>query len=471
MCVVSRRRGRYARSVSRLTFDDDLFLRMECVMNVPVVNQIVWRFDAESLSDGADEAVLLEALSSMWRSLAAGPLNRRVERARVPGARDRWIRSSECLPLDIADAPIPASRLGEWMQEKAATPLHPLDGPVWQLAYTSVDDGGSAVSLVASHVIGDGGALTSAAIAAMSGRDEPDDFVSAWDRPRVPDLLDAAAQLGAAATGTTRALAKGVRGALAGTGGSPAPDTAPLSIAPAVGRPEETSDGAFAPSTVVVDCPTDEWIAAAGAAGGSANSLLVAVALGILTSSGRVDESDTVKVALPVSTRVHGDVRANATSGVSISVEGGGRYRTDLSAIRRESKAAFTALADPSTPTAFELTKPLVQMLPDVVVAQVSKSATAPLCLCSNLGDRGERARSLGGVQARSVAMRSITQNTTAELLRRTRGGVSVWWNTSGETATLCVTGLDPDAFPTADRLQQLVADEYHRWRLTPTVW
>ena len=68
--------------VERLTYDDDLFLRMECVLGVPVVNQIVWRFDS---------AVPLDALESMWQLLATGPLDRSVRRSAVPGARDGWI--------------------------------------------------------------------------------------------------------------------------------------------------------------------------------------------------------------------------------------------------------------------------------------------------------------------------------------------------------------------------------------------
>ncbi|MET0798281.1 MAG: hypothetical protein ABWY21_12890, partial [Rhodococcus sp. (in: high G+C Gram-positive bacteria)] len=64
--------------MERLTYDDDLFLRMECVLGVPVVNQIVWRFDS---------AVPLDALESMWQLLATGPLDRSVRRSAVPGAR------------------------------------------------------------------------------------------------------------------------------------------------------------------------------------------------------------------------------------------------------------------------------------------------------------------------------------------------------------------------------------------------
>lgn len=429
---------------------------MECVLDVPVVNQIVWRFDGP---------VPQSALDAMWHNLDAGPINRTVQRVHVPGARDKWVRATApSLPLHTDSATVPASDLTGWMQERAAVRLDPLNGPVWQLATASLGDGGSIVSLVASHVVGDGGALTSAAIAALQGPGEPDDFRTAWDHVGERDVRDALGQLAAATSGAATALVRTVRGARGGGKAASGPTTSVVSVVDA------SVTGPFVPSTVVVDCDASQWADTARRAGGSANSLLVAIALGVLTASGRVDESDAVRVSLPVSTRVPGDVRANATSGVSIHVDGGAGWRTDLGPIRRDSKTAFTTLSD-ATRSTFDLTKPLMQMLPDKIVEKAAASGTAPLCLCSNLGPRGSMLCVVGDVAARSVAMRSITQNTTAELLRRTKGGVSVWWNTSGERATLCVTGLDPDRFPTRSRLRELVDAECRRWELTPEFW
>ncbi|WP_072807490.1 hypothetical protein [Rhodococcoides yunnanense] len=448
--------------MNRLTYDDDLFLRMECVLDVPVVNQIVWRFD---------DAVSEQSLDAMWRHLDAGPINRTVSRVRTPGARDRWVRCTRSFPLHVSDELLPAGEIGTWMQDRAAVAVDPITGPVWQLATARVEGGGSVVSLVASHVVGDGGALTSAAIAALRGPDEPEDFRTAWDRDEPHDLRDALGQIGTAAAGSARAIGRAVSSSLSRSApGRSAPELDTMNSTPPPAM-KQTVRGPFVPSTVVVDFDTAHWAAVARSVGGSANSLLVALALGILTASGRVDESETIKVSLPVSTRVPGDTRANATSGVSIRVAGGGSFRSDLGPIRRDSKSAFTTLADTEHATSFELTKPLMQMLPDAIVEKAAASATAPLCLCSNLGDRGAQLRQIDQLSARSVAMRSITQKTTAELLRRTRGGVSVWWNTSGERSTLCVTGLDPDCFPTSEHLRGLIESESRRWELTPNFW
>lgn len=459
--------------MERLTYDDDLFLRMECVLGVPVVNQIVWRFD---------RAVAPDALRSMWRMLAAGPIDRSVRRARVPGARDSWTAARRAADPVVIGSPIARGAVDRWIEDEAAVTLDPIGGPAWRLSATSVDDGGTVVSLVGSHVVGDGGALTSAAAAALAGHAVPDDFArvglddgsASATAISLADLSDGLGRFGAALSGAARALGRTAAEAVrARTTASAAPstvvpdgsgaDSSRVIVAPA--------EGAWTPSTVVVDCLSSEWSAAAASKGGSSNSLLVAVVLGILTGSGRVSTEDRVRVALPVSTRTAGDRRANATSGVSIHVDPGAGYLDDLGAIRAASKEAFRTQADHSVTTTFELLKPLMQLLPDAIVAKLAASGSAPLCLCSNLGARGVALRAIGGVDATAVAMRSITQNTDVALLRRTGGGVSAWWNESGERATLCVTGLDPDSFPSKEHLRGLVEAEFDRWGLTPEFW
>jgi hypothetical protein len=459
--------------VERLTYDDDLFLRMECVLGVPVVNQIVWRFD---------RAVAPDALRSMWRMLAAGPIDRSVRRARVPGARDSWTAARRSADPVVIGSPIARAAVDRWIEDEAAVTLDPIGGPAWRLSATSVDDGGTVVSLVGSHVVGDGGALTSAAAAALAGHAVPDDFArvglddgsaSATAISRA-DLSDGLGRFGAALSGAARALGRTAAEAIrARTTASAAPSTV-VPDGSGADRPRvivAPAEGAWTPSTVVVDCLSSEWSAAAASKGGSSNSLLVAVVLGILTGSGRVSTEDRVRVALPVSTRTAGDRRANATSGVSIHVDPGAGYLDDLGAIRAASKHAFRTQADHSVTTTFELLKPLMQLLPDAIVAKLAASGSAPLCLCSNLGARGVALRNIGGVDATAVAMRSITQNTDVALLRRTGGGVSAWWNESGERATLCVTGLDPDSFPSKEHLRGLVEAEFDRWGLTPEFW
>jgi hypothetical protein len=46
--------------------------------------------------------------------------------------------------------------------------------------------------------------------------------------------------------------------------------------------------------------------------------------------------------------------------------------------------------------------------------------------------------------------MRSVTQDVTPAMMRRTRGGVSTWWSRHGSTATLSVLAWTPIASATS---------------------
>ena len=129
----------------RLTFDDTLFETMRRVLDMPVVSQTVWRFPAP---------LERRALERFHLSLRHGPLARRLVRARVPGARDHWVRANLVSPL-LLDRPV--DDLTGWIAARAATALSPVDGPTWALAYAPLRDGGSVLSFVTSHVVADGG--------------------------------------------------------------------------------------------------------------------------------------------------------------------------------------------------------------------------------------------------------------------------------------------------------------------------
>jgi hypothetical protein len=169
------------------------------------------------------------------------------------------------------------------------------------------------------------------------------------------------------------------------------------------------------------------------------------------------------------------DLRSNATSGVSIDVDtsvvdGTGRA-LDLAAIRSRCRLEFSALADGSRRDTLTPLKPLMQMLPDRVVAQLARTMTAPLCLCSNLGDLPAGFAAPLGVPATSVLMRSVTQHVTPSMMRRTRGGLNTWWSRHGRTVTLGVLGVDPDHFGRQDELARLVREACRRWGVDATSW
>jgi len=420
----------------RLTFDDALFETMRRVLDTPVVSQTGWRFDTTLEST---------ALARFHAALGRGPLARRLVRSRVPGARDRWTGSDAIAPL-VESAPV--TDLGGWLAEQAATPLDPEHGPAWSLAYAPLADGGSTLSFVTSHVVADGGLKLRALEAAATGR--PIGVLPA-DGPtsgRAGDLGDAVRQLATAAR-TLPGLVLPPR--------LPArrPTSRPASRA-ARTAPRPDDDVPWTPPVVILDCPTDEWQWIAAADGGSANALLLALCAELAVRAGLAAPGETIDVASPVSTRTEDDLRSNASTGVSIPVplDAAGRVASlfDLRGTAREVYAGLAdrdAAADP-----LAAARAVLPLLPASVVRLLAPRWPAPRVLASNLGTLPAGVLSPTGVTAGSVLNRSLTPPTTRGAARRTGAGLSAWWGSTGTTATLCVAGADPDAFPDADTLR-----------------
>lgn len=431
--------------VNRLTFDDDLFLRSERVLGIPVTNQSVWRFDREIPTADLDE---------LAHRLGTGRLGRLVARSPLPGARARWVPSATIPPVAVHPSALSRDDVLSWADDEAAQRLDPVRGPGWRLAYAPTCAGGSVLSLVVSHVVGDGGVHVSSVVEAVRGISAgrpPSAQARSWD-----DVRDAGGQLLSAA--------RGVLGALRAPKGSALPPGTQVSKT----RPLEGDDAPQRPPFVVFDCDADSWDAAAAARGGSANSLFVAVLTEILLVSGRVIPDAPIKVSLPVSDRGEDDDRSNATTGVSIAVTPDGGRVTDLAAIRAASKRAFATATDPTPARRLE---PLVQLLPDALVAATAKNSPVPLCLCSNLGELPREFAAPTGFPATSIMMRSVTGGTSPALLRARGGGVTAWLTRTGRTLTLAVLALDPDHFPDTAALRAHTANTLASWSVPAEPW
>jgi len=446
---------------NRLTYDDDLFLRSQRVLGIPLVNQTVWRFP---------EPLDTDRLRTLHRRLATGPLGRRIVHSPVPGARDRWVRSSTSRPLGVRTTPVADDQVMAWADEAARTPLDPAHGPTWALAAATTASGEGLLSYLTSHVAADGGMHLGAIAAAATGERGPrlpvDDLATAQTRWR-DDLRDAAGQWRDAARGLVawRRLQR-----------DPAPPMQAQQSTDTPAAPPQPDDAVpHDPATVVVDCPAEQWHAAATAAGGTANTLFVAICTEVLLASGRVEAGRPVRVALPVSLRGEGDLRSNASAGVSVAVptayvDGVGRV-TDLAAVRAASRAEFAALTAGTRRDDLAPLKPLMQLMPDALARRVADHAASPLALASNLGRLDPVVAAPTGVPCSSAMMRSVPQGVTRGALRTRRGGVTSWWDEHDGTATLVVVGLDPDRFPDAGTLRTWVADAYARWGLLPRFW
>lgn len=450
---------------NRLTYDDDLFLRTRRVLGVAVVNQTVWRLPAP---------VDRDALRALHGALAAGPLQRVVRAGRLPGARARWSASTMVPDLVIGSVPVPDTAVLDWAERSAQVPLDPANGPTWSLAAAPTTSGGSLLSFVTSHVVADGGMHMGAFQSAVA------DATAEADTGRLPvdgqrirtglvaDLRDATDQARAAVDGVRRAVKQG--------------PVAPLLAQQSADRPlpaARADDAELAhPPIVVVDTDANTWHRAAHAAGGTANSLLIAVCTEILLAAGSATAGMPVRVSLPVSLRPAGDLRSNATSGVSIAVdttvtpapERAGVV-ADMGQIRASAKAEFAALTSGSRVDALGPLKPLLQMVPDAVAKRAARDGTAPLCLASNLGRLPLEFAAPFGVPASSVLMRGVTQGLTRGRLRQMRGGLDSWWSEHNGVATLAILGLDDEQLGDAGQVRAAVERVYARHGLPMRFW
>lgn len=451
---------------ARLSVLDEIFLRTHRGMGTPIALQGVWR-----TADPVDPAVL----RALHAELRAGPLGRRVRRARVPGARRAWVHTVRAEPLLLEPDPIPVSALLDWADRRGEG-LDPETGPGWRLAGAALDDGGAVVSLTCSHVLADGRALVHAADtalravnAAFTGSAPPE------PRPDPPAALDARADwsdarrqwsvvLGgtaraglAAARGVTRRRARSAgpgtdgadsagrdsgraggtdRSSSAGAGPGTArdtyrPGTGSGSPTPRDGRSRGAAGTAPVTTSLAAQCPMPIWDARAAAADGTPNSLFVALIARTLWELGYPAEELTA--SLPVDTRAEPRVD-NDLAMTSVRVA-----RTDNPArLREKAKAAY----DHRMTSPAGLPEEILQIIPDRWAYGLSRGAGERDILCSNIGPLPAAIGALGSSRCTGMAARAIHPGLRADRLPRTK--LSGYLCHLHDEYTLALVGLDP---------------------------
>ncbi|UGT55574.1 hypothetical protein [Nocardia asteroides] len=446
-------------ALNRITADDDLFFKLHSLYPNALVNQLAYRFD---------ERLDPDLLRRWHEHLATGFIARRVRTTRFPIARAHWEPATESMPLIWSETELADEDVLSWFLARAAVEFDPERGLVWQLAGAHTASGGTVVTLVASHVVCDGGGMMHAIVDSLDRlhRGEAPDRGTSAGRLVGPvagagrfaaDLADARGQL--------RAVARGVRAARRARGVSE-PARNPRPAEPRLAHAET-----WQAAETIVQLDLADWDAVAAAHGGTTNGLLIGVAVGLLGRSGRVADGAEVRVDIPHSMRVADDPRANATTGLPIAVTYRAGRRADLPAIRAALKAAGLAYRDPATIPPIQHLQPVQMLLPRAVLHRFARTAKAPECLCTNMGRTAQNIADLGPHRARDVIMRPVVNPGPVELFRQVEVGVNLAFSCDDTTVTLVVTGGDPDRFPTRAALQQLLSAEFADWGLTPRFW
>lgn len=280
--------------------DQGSFLALRALGRQPI-GLVTWVYP-----HAVDEASIEAFRQSLTQGLAA----RLLQRSPLPWGRHRWVDNPIPAPVTWSRTPIPVDALQAWRGSLVELPVDPEHGPGCRIAVQALADGGTAVSVFASHTIGDGHAGILHIADAVAGRPSPHRFPVAsrrWSLSRlardtvesVRALPDAARALAAFLARPRQQAPEAIRGAKTGQPDRPAGHATQVPVV-----------------QLVLDAAAFE--ARAAQLGVKAGVLLLAFATSVAARMRRVDAQGRVKLVLPVSERQPGDRRGNALRSVSV---------------------------------------------------------------------------------------------------------------------------------------------------------
>ncbi len=439
----------------RVTGPDESYHLAERLFGLSAPIQFLWVFT----TDPGDSEVL-----RLRDQLSAGPLNRKVRRATVPFARDRWVRVDDVPDVAIDDKPIGDNDIASWLDTRVREgELAPAAGRGWRLDAARTRSGKLVLSLLVSHMISDGEGVYAALAAAQAGTSQnrlPTRAETGGRGGRRADVVDAAGQLLAAA----RAL-RILGGALRNRTKTPSPSRR---AAPST----ELSPDAPGPDTtlVILDVDRERWAGTAREHGGTTNSLFTAVLAGLVQRTD-IPVADQLRVCMAVSKRESGDERANASGGVWIRIDGPVSPQRGLADIRALSKQAFIDYADADSDTMADNMQPVVRLLPGRLIGKLMQSVPGPDTTVSNLGVVPPGALRLGTETAESFGIRAIVRGRPIANRRAQGPAVAAWAVEYGDKVTITVFGIHPDHFGDVGTLRAQIGEELSSWGLPYTFW
>ncbi|MEU0496340.1 hypothetical protein [Mycobacterium sp. NPDC006124] len=386
--------------------DQGSFLALRALGRGPLI-QFTWIYE---------RAVDLDGLRRLHANLGFGLLGRHIERSALPFGRDHWVAAPGPATVEIAAEDRPRSEVWTWADDRLRHPVDPQHGPAWHLGVQPLSDGGTAVTLVVSHSVGDAKAIIDAIVDAVNGVRRDLGYPRPGSRPRRQAIREDGRRVLRDVPEMARAVAAAARVARK--------DSEGLSTSVKSGGKTRTRGTSGVASREIVVPPNsaifvdvDQWDRRAKELGGSSNSLFIGLAARLGQILGRVDADGMVRASLPVSERTPGDTRANALTAAAVTVDPD-TVTTDLSRVRADLKAALTALAE--TPN--ELLGPLalVPLTPAFLVRRLEglvQQVGSPIG-CSNLGALPPETNRPDGTEADYLGVRMLEPNTAAVLDR-----------------------------------------------------
>ena len=419
--------------------------------------QITWIYD---------RAVNVDGLRRFHRNLGRGLLGRRIETSPLWFARDRWVVSPASEEIAFTTTPRRRADVRAWADERARLPIDPEWGPGWHLGVLPLEDGGTAVTLVASHTIVDASALGQAIADAAEGRTRDLGYPPAGSRTlgralredlrqTVRELPDMARALGAVARRVRRdrkELTSSIKAA------PPSPRTA--------GDDQVVEVPAL---TAYIDLA--EWDARAKALGASSNSLVAGVACRLAARVERVHDDGTVTLRFMITQRTKDDTRGNALTSIDVDVDPT-LAATDLGEMHvKITKAILAAMEDSNDE--FLAPLPLAAMTPVRVARKLAGMAAGGASLpvtCSNVGELSPAANRPDGTDADYAYMKNLEPDIRRSTLEAMGGQLLLGSARSRGRMSIFISAYLLGRPNTKDELRELVSRTFAEFDLTAEI-
>ncbi|MEN4472934.1 hypothetical protein [Mycolicibacterium cosmeticum] len=433
-----------ARSDNVLTFTDQVMFLALRGTGAEAVAQANWIYEHPVDYDG---------LHKFFDNMGYGLMGRRIEPSPLPFGRHRWVTvHGPQHELDIAE-PRPRAALGEWVDERTAMPIDPEYGPSWHMGVLPMTDGSTAISLTASHCVGDGSAGVLALLEAAHAARLDHGFGPPRSRNRRQAILEdlrvtarGLPELGRTLAATAK-LAYSHRNDISRSGAVRLKPTGP--------------DHLVQVPVLSVFIPTDEWDARAEALGGNSYSLVAGVTAKLSQHLGRRRAEDgLVTLNVPQADRQFGDTRANAVKLADITIDPE-HVHTDLRQARAALKEGITAARE--APDEMLQLLPLVPWVPKKAVPKVADvlfgfSADMPAS-CSNMGELPPDVALADGTPAEYMFFRGVDRIVTRHSMEQRGGLLTVVALRLNGTIALSIVAYKPGAANTKPWLRELITD------------
>lgn len=441
--------------------DQALFLGLRATGQA-AVTQIVWVYD---------HPINLEGVRRFHRDMGYGMAGRLIEPSILPFGRHRWVTSTgPAAPLRVAPEPRPRADLSDWIDECTQLPIDPEFGPTWHMGVLPMADGATAVSLVGSHCVADGGGALLTVYESVLGTRRDLGYPPPRSRSRRHALVTDARQTVRDVPELGRTLVSAARFLRDKREASKA-----LGPSAKASKPPQPADAkadiAVVAPAIAVLVPVNEWDSRAAALGGNGYALLAALCARLAVHQGRALADDgTVGLVVPINDRTAGDTRANAVKLAYVRVDPTG-VTAELSDTRAAIREALAVMRE--KPDEALALLPLTPFIPQAFVrgaADLAFGFTAEPVSCSNVGDLPVEIAHLDGTPAERVIMRGVDQHVTRRVLDERHGLLTVVCGRLNGTVSMTVVGYQPGAINTKAALRERVTTSFAEFGLTGVI-